>query len=70
MISNRSYVKVYVDDYIIFSGKFKEHLGHLNEFFTILAARNVTLKPKKAYVGFPDMRLLGQHIDGLGLATL
>jgi hypothetical protein len=59
-----------VDDYIIFSGKFKEYLRHLNKFFTILAAWNVTLKPKKVYVGFPDIRLLGQHVDGLGLATL
>ena len=59
-----------MDDYIIFSGKFKEYLGYLNKFFTTLVAWNVTLKPKKAYVGFLDIRLLGQHVDGLGLATL
>jgi hypothetical protein len=59
-----------MDDYIIFSGEFKEYLGHLNKFFTTLVARNVTLKPKKAYVGFLDVRLLGQHVNGLGLAIL
>jgi hypothetical protein len=70
MIGNRSYVKVYIDDYIIFSGKFEEQLRYLDKFFTTLVDRNITLKPKKAYVGFPDIRLLSQHVNGLGLATL
>ena len=29
----------------------------------------ISIKPSKAFLGYPSVRLLGQHVDSLGLAT-
>jgi hypothetical protein len=31
---------------------------------------NVTISPKKSFVAFPGVRILGQFVDGLGLTSL
>lgn len=67
---SRQFVKVYVDDIITRSYTFTLHLHHLRQLFTTLRLNTVTLNPKKSFLGFPDVRLLGQHVDGFGLATL
>ncbi|KOS46528.1 hypothetical protein ACN38_g2555 [Penicillium nordicum] len=70
MLGGRQFVKVYVDDIITRSYTFTLHLHHLRQLFTTLRLNTVTLNPKKSFLGFPDVRLLGQHVDGFGLATL
>ena len=29
----------------------------------------ISINPAKAFIGFPSIRLLGQHVDSLGLST-
>src|SRR5436189_4309518 len=30
---------------------------------------NISVNPKKAFLGYPSIRILGQHVDSLGLST-
>ena len=42
---------------------------HLHAVFTKFTNMNISIKPTKAFIGFPSIKLLGQHIDSFGLAT-
>ena len=64
------YVKVYIDDFATWSITFEEHLSRLRDIYSLLLSRNITLNPKKTFVAFPNVTLLGQHVDGLGITTL
>lgn len=65
----RAFARAYVDDIVIFSRTSKEHALHLTEVFEILVQRRITLSPKKSYICYPTIKLLGQKVDALGLAT-
>jgi len=61
------FLKAYIDDTLIFSKVLKDHLTHLYYVFSILTFNNVTLNLKKSFIGFPNIKLLGQYVDSLGL---
>ena len=63
------FARGYVDDIVIFSKTFKDHLHHLEEIFKLLQDRRITLSPKKSFLGYPSVTLLGQRVDSLGLST-
>jgi hypothetical protein len=65
----RDFSRAYIDDTVIFSKTLEEHLMHLYAVFTKFTAMNISIKPTKAFIGFPSIKLLGQHIDSFGLAT-
>ena len=65
----RAFCRAYVDDIVIFSTSLEEHLRHLNLVFQALTDMNICLAPRKAYLGYPSVQLLGQRVDALGLAT-
>ena len=50
---------VYIDDVIVFSQSFEEHLEHVRDIFKALSAAGVTLKPSKCH-------LFAQTVDYLG----
>ena len=50
---------VYIDDVIVFSQSFEEHLEHVRDIFKALSAAGVTLKPSKC-------NLLAQTVDYFG----
>ncbi len=56
---------VYIDDIIIYSDTFEEHIQHLREVFKRLKAANVVLKPEKCDFCQPEVEYLG-HIIGNG----
>ena len=58
-----------MDDIVIFSNSLEEHLQHLEKVFDALTTINIHLSPKKSYLGYPSVRLLGQKVNALGLAT-
>lgn len=62
----RHFARAYVDDIVIFSKSFDEHLEHLH---TLLDGKGVTLAPKKSYLGYPTVTLLGQKVDVFGLTA-
>ena len=50
---------MYIDDVIVFSSSFVEHLAHMREIFEALAKSSITLKPSKC-------TLFSQTVDYLG----
>ena len=65
----RDFARAYVDDMITFSKTLSEHLEHLRKLFTLFRQRRVCLNPKKSFLGYPSVTLLGQRVDSLGLST-
>jgi hypothetical protein len=63
----REFVRIFIDDLVIFSRTLEEHLRHLHLVFTLLDTLGVTLKPSKAFIAFPSIRLLGQVVDGFSM---
>ncbi|KAI0997352.1 hypothetical protein K3495_g10831 [Podosphaera aphanis] len=66
---HREYCRVYIDDIVIFSQTAEDHAKHLRAVFAKLNAHNITLSPHKSFIGYPSIKLLGQKVDALGLAT-
>lgn len=65
----RRFCRAYVDDIVIFSSSLEEHLLHLDQVFKALDDMNIHLSPKKSFLGFPSVHLLGQKVDAFRLAT-
>ena len=60
---------VYVDDIIIMSKTFEEHLAHLRAVFERLKAANLKLKPGKCRFGKNKVEYLGHIISKEGLSV-
>jgi hypothetical protein len=60
---------VYIDDIVIFSLTFDDHLKHLELVFSAIAAANITLSPPKCHLAYQSLLLLGQKVSRLGLST-
>ena len=67
---HRAYTRVYMDDFVIFSRTLEEHIKHLHTIFTDLEDLDITLEPKKTFIRYPAITLLGQRVDALGLTTV
>ena len=65
----REFVKAYVDDMIAFSKTLSQHLEHLRSMFALFREKRISLNPKKSFLGYPSVVLLGQRVDSLGLST-
>ena len=64
-----TFAKAYIDDVVIFSRSFYDHLHHLERVFDAFNAYNLTVSRKKSFLAFLSIKLLGQHVDGFGLST-
>jgi len=60
---------VYIDDIVVFSLTFKEHLRHLDQVFQGISKANITLSPGKCHFAYQSLLLLGQKVSRLGLST-
>jgi hypothetical protein len=60
---------VYIDDIVLFSKSWEEHLLHLNQVLGAIAKAGITLSPPKCFVGYTSILLLGQKVSRLGLST-
>jgi len=60
---------VYIDDIVVFSLTFEDHLVHLDNVFTAISKANITLAPSKCHFAFQLLLLLGQKVSRLGLST-
>lgn len=45
-------------------------LNKLRTLFEIFLYYNISIKPIKSYLNYPDVALLGQRVNSLGLTTL
>ena len=62
-------VKVYIDDIVTRSETLEQHVVHLRRLFQRLVEKRISLKPTKAFIGFPNVTLLGNVVDAFGLST-
>ena len=60
---------VYIDDIIIFSQTFEEHLKCLEEVFSRLIAAGLKLKPKKCFPFQQKVKYLGHEVSAAGIST-
>lgn len=62
-----SFSQCYVDDQLIASSNFQEHLKHLDRIFTRFSERNVTVNLRKCHFIAKEVRFLGYLISGGGV---
>ncbi|KAL8580634.1 hypothetical protein ACOMHN_043450 [Nucella lapillus] len=60
---------VYLDDLLIYSRSFEEHLQRLQTVFDRLREVDLTLNPKKCHLVRAEVEYLGYTISGEGIAT-
>ena len=59
--------KAYVADIVTGAVTFSEHLQDLRWLFQLFVEYNITLSPGKAFLGYPDVKLLGRKVNSFGL---
>ncbi|GFT90739.1 retrovirus-related Pol polyprotein from transposon 297 [Trichonephila clavipes] len=63
------FVSVYMDDVIVTSPSFNEHLDHLNQVFTLLRDAGLTLNKDKCHFARDKLKYLGLVISKEGIET-
>lgn len=58
---------VYLDDVIVFSATFDEHLRRLKTVFEAIRSAGLTLKPEKCHFGFQELQFLGHVVSNQGV---
>ena len=60
---------IFLDDIIVFSKTFEEHLIHLRKVFERLKEANLNLNSKKCKLLYRKMSFLGHEVSDLGIRT-
>jgi hypothetical protein len=60
---------VYIDDIVVFSLTFKDHIHHWDSVFEAIEKSGLTLSPAKCFLGYQSLLLLGQKVSRLGPST-
>ena len=60
---------VYINNIVIFSLTFEDHISHLNQVFKAIEKSGVTLTVTKCHFGYQSLLFLGQKVSRLGLST-
>jgi hypothetical protein len=60
---------VYIDDIVVYSKTFEDHLKHVDLVLKAIAKAGITLSPPKCHLGYQSLQLLGQRVSRLGLST-
>lgn len=60
---------VYIDDIVIYSKSYEEHLIHLDKVLEAIETAGITLSPKKCHLFYGSILLLGHKVSRLGLST-
>ena len=63
------FVSVYIDDVLVFSKTFKEHLQHLRQVIDRLEKAGLKLKPSKCHFARKEVEYLGHVITPQGVKT-
>ena len=64
---NWKYSLTYIDDTVVFSSSFEEHLEHLSSIFDRLTQANLKLQPQKCRFALPKVSYLGHQISSKGI---
>jgi hypothetical protein len=60
---------VYIDDIVVFSKSYDDHLSHLDQVLEAIELSGITLSPKKCHLFYSSILLLGHKVSRLGLST-
>jgi putative transposase len=63
------FVKIFIDDIIIFFKNLANHLTHLRKMFFILIANEIFVNSKKVFLRYEFVQLLDQRVDSFELST-
>jgi hypothetical protein len=66
----RSHVRCYIDDIVVHSRTFEDHMRHLKGVFEVLREAGLYLSPKKCHLAYHSVTLLGRMVNSLGLSTI
>jgi hypothetical protein len=60
---------VYIDNIVVYSKDWEDHLVHVDQVLSSIAKAGITLSPPKCFVGYSSILLLGQKVSRLELST-
>ena len=60
---------VYIDDIVIYSKSYEEHIVHLDKVLGAIERSGITLSPTKCHMFYDSILLLGHRVSRLGLST-
>jgi hypothetical protein len=66
-VLNQRICLVYLDDVIVFSITFEQHLVHLAQTFQAFSNANLTLKPSKCFFFRKELKFLGFKVNEQGI---
>lgn len=65
----RNWARAYVDDIICRAKSLDDLFSKLCTLFEIFVVYNISIKPTKTFLNYPDVGLLGLEVNSLGLTT-
>ena len=60
---------VYIDDIVVYSKSYEEHIEHLDKVLEAVEKSGITLSPNKCHLFYGSILLLGHKVSRLGLST-
>ncbi|TFY50236.1 hypothetical protein EVJ58_g11132 [Rhodofomes roseus] len=60
---------VYIDNIVVYSRSWNEHIDHLDKVLKAVISSGITLSPPKCHFGYTSILLLGQKVSRLGFST-
>ena len=60
---------IYLDDCIVYSKTFEEHIQRLDEVLTHIGDANLKFSPKKCHLFKREVKFLGHVVSAAGVAT-
>src|SRR6266852_3740813 len=63
------FMLVYIDDIVVYSRTFEDHLKHVELVLKAVANSKITLSPPKCHLGYRSIVVLGNKVSRLGLST-
>jgi hypothetical protein len=60
---------VYINDIVIYSKSYEDHIDHLDKVLQAIAAANITFSPSKCHMFYSSILILGHKVSRLGLST-
>ena len=60
---------MYIDDIVVFSKSYEDHILHLDKVLEAIEQAGITLSPNKCHLFYGSILLLGHKVSRLGLST-
>jgi len=60
---------IYIDDIVVFSKSYEEHISHQDRVLEAIEKSGITLSPSKCHLFYGSILLLGHKVSRLGLST-